>query len=98
MLAGEEFVGRDRTLFRCHEQKGEREWEGFVPGTDVVDGVRKGWENKGDEEGRVRSMLDKYAACASTLLSFGEWLMGRFPSGGIRETGSIAFCRAAISC
>jgi hypothetical protein len=25
--------------------------------------VRKGWENKGDDEGRVRSLLDKYAAC-----------------------------------
>jgi hypothetical protein len=62
-LAGDEYVGKDRVLFRYRDEGGAGEWEGFTPGEEIVRGVRKGWENKGDDEGRVRSLLDKYAAC-----------------------------------
>ena len=62
-LAGEEYVGKDRVLFRYRDNSDNGEWEGFTPGEEIVRGVRKGWENKGDDEGRVRSLLDKYAAC-----------------------------------
>lgn len=63
-LAGEELVGKNRTLFQYRSEGDIPEWEGFNPGEEIVRGVRKGWENKGDDEGRVRSLLDKYAACA----------------------------------
>lgn len=62
-LAGEEYVGRNRTLFRYRGDGEVGEWEGFTPGEEIVNGVRKGWENKGDDDGRIRSMIDKYAAC-----------------------------------
>jgi len=62
MLAGEEYVGKDRKLFRPRGEGEKGEWEGFVPGEEIVRGVRKGWEADG-EDGRVRSLLDKYAAC-----------------------------------
>lgn len=68
-LAGEELVGRNRTLFRFRDEAEAGEWEGFTPGEEIVRGVRKAWENKGDDEGRVRSLLDKYAACTLLLLS-----------------------------
>jgi hypothetical protein len=64
-LAGEECVGKDRVLFRYRDESGAGEWEGFTPGEEIVKGIRKGWENKGDDEGRVRSLLDKYAPCTS---------------------------------
>lgn len=67
-LAGDEYVGKDRVLFRYRDEGAAGEWEGFTPGEEIVRGVRKGWENKGDDEGRVRSLLDKYAACRSSLL------------------------------
>jgi len=62
-LAGEECVGKDRVLFRYRDEGLAGEWKGFTPGEEIVNGVRKGWENKGDDEGRVRSLLDKYAPC-----------------------------------
>jgi hypothetical protein len=62
-LAGDGYVGKDRVLFRYRDEGAAGEWEGFTPGEEIVKGVRKGWENKGDDEGRVRSLLDKYAAC-----------------------------------
>jgi len=62
-LAGEECVGKDRVLFRYRDESDAGEWEAFTPGEEIVNGVRKGWENKGDDEGRVRSLLDKYAPC-----------------------------------
>jgi hypothetical protein len=64
-LAGEEYVGRARTLFKYRGEGEVGEWEGFTPGEEIVRGVRKGWENKRDDEGRVRSLLDKYVACMS---------------------------------
>jgi hypothetical protein len=66
MSAGEEHVGRDRTLFRTRGEAERSEWEGFVPGEEIVRGIRKGWENDG-EDGRVRSIVDKYAACTFLL-------------------------------
>lgn len=66
-VSGEEHVGRDRTIFRYRGESEAGEWEGFTPGEEIVQGVRKGWENKGDDDGRVRSLLDKYAACTSHL-------------------------------
>ena len=50
-------------LFRYRDEGLAGEWKGFTPGEEIVNGVRKGWENKGDDEGRVRSLLDKYAPC-----------------------------------
>ena len=70
-LAGDEYVGKDRVLFRYRDDDGPGEWEGFTPGEEIVKGVRKGWENKGDDEGRVRSLLDKYAACTSLFSGSG---------------------------
>jgi hypothetical protein len=70
-LAGDEYVGKDRVLFRFRDESGAAEWEGFTPGEEIVRGVRKGWENKGDDEGRVRSLLDKYAACTSLFSGSG---------------------------
>jgi hypothetical protein len=84
-LAGDEYVGKDRVLFRYRDESGAGEWEGFTPGEEVVRGVRKGWENKGDDEGRVRSLLDKYAACSFHPYWYlrGAGLIHRFPTGGL---------------
>jgi hypothetical protein len=59
---GEERIGRDRTLFKV-ETEGQKGWEGFVSGDEIVRGVRRAWDGKGEEEGKGRSMLDKYVAC-----------------------------------
>jgi hypothetical protein len=63
---GEERIGKDRHLFLVPT---DNEWEGFVPGDEIVRGTRKAWVGKTEEEGKVRSMLDKYVACESRRLS-----------------------------
>ena len=99
-LAGEEYVGKDRTLFRYRSDGEAGEWEGFMPGEEIVNGVRKGWENKGDDqqEGRVRSLLDKYAACTSCSHADSVAMAdARLSAGRIRKARSTSVCRAAIS-
>lgn len=63
---GDERIGRNRKLFTVPvdgDGAGSSGWEGFVPGEDVIRGVRKGWTEGDGEESRPKSLLDKHVAC-----------------------------------
>lgn len=62
-VAGDERIGRAVFCPEQVDERGEwsRGWAGFVPGEEVVRGLRKGWAG-GHGEGE-KGVLDKYVAC-----------------------------------